>query len=159
MAQVSRIVFNKYDVEKTGHITDADFKHLCYDMGHFLTEQEAALAVKMIDKDGGGKIEYDEFMKWWRSEDKWGKLKLSEDQLQKLQTASNYFQYFDKDKSGSIDRKEFTALHADLVKNKFTSKSLDNCLADLDENNDGKVEFNEYIDWLVRLGSIPVKVL
>jgi hypothetical protein len=50
----------------------------------------------MIDKDGGGKIEYEEFLKWWRSEDKYGKLKLDENQQQLLVQAANYFKYFDQ---------------------------------------------------------------
>ena len=79
--------------------------------------------------------------------------------MKALTQASNYFRYFDKDGSGVLDKPEFAKLHADLVKNKLTTKTLDQAIADLDTNNDGKVEFNEYIEWLVRIGSIPVKVM
>lgn len=108
-------------------------------MGHNLSDVELELAMKVLDRNGGGRIEYDEFLKWWRTENKFGKLQLNDEQLQALKTASEYFQYFDKDRSGSVDREEFKKLHADLVKNKFTTKSLDLCLQDLDSNNDGKV--------------------
>jgi hypothetical protein len=42
----------------------------------------------MIDRDGSGKIDYDEFMRWHRDEDKFGKLKLDDSQLQALQVST-----------------------------------------------------------------------
>jgi hypothetical protein len=29
----------------------------------------------------------------------------------------------------------------------------------LDTDRDGKIQFNEYIDWLIRIKSLPIKVL
>lgn len=108
-------------------------------------------------------------MQWWKTNDRFGKLKLDDKQLESLTRASNYFKFFDKvfffrnlikkDGTGFLGREEFQQLYADLVKNKFTTKSLEACLEDLDSNRDGKIQFNEYIDWLIRLGSIPIKVI
>jgi len=111
----------------------------------------------MIDHTGTGKIKYDDFMKWWRTENKFGKLELDDKQQEALHRSATYFQYFDKDHSGTISAQEFASLHADLVKNKLTTKDLQTSLQDLDEDNDGVIEFNEYIDWLIRIGSIPIK--
>lgn len=182
MTAVSELVFKKYDKDGNG-ISASEFKFLCYDLGHHLTDEEISVAMKVLDANGSGVIEYPEFLKWWRDSDKWGKLSLDEDQLKIMNQASTYFAYFDKanamskysdsyqDKSGVINRTEFEALHKDLVKHRLTTKSLEDCLADLDSNGywdsnniskltcdrDGKIGFNEYIDWLVRIGSIPVK--
>eukprot|EP01115_Flamella_aegyptia_P002637 TRINITY_DN136756_c0_g1_i1.p1 TRINITY_DN136756_c0_g1~~TRINITY_DN136756_c0_g1_i1.p1 ORF type:complete len:164 (+),score=63.79 TRINITY_DN136756_c0_g1_i1:45-536(+) len=156
---ISRITFDKYDKDGSGSITREEFKNLCYDMGHYLSDQELTLAMATLDRNGSGRIDYDEYLKWWSTEDRWGKLHLDEQQLQALTQASNYFRYFDKDNSGSLDHEEFKKLHADLVKNKWTTKSVEACLADLDSNNDGHIEFNEYVEWLVRLGSLPIKVI
>jgi hypothetical protein len=41
-------------------------------------------------------IDYNEFLHWWRTNDKWGKLQLNEEQQQQLKVASDYFRYFDK---------------------------------------------------------------
>jgi len=154
--QVSKIIFQKYDKDGCGSIDISDFRNLCYELGHFLPDQNLEFALKMMDKNGDGRIEYDEFLKWWSQNDKFGKLELKEDQRKKIEVASNYFRYFDKDNSGSIEKSEFNRLHADLVKNKLTTKDLESCLKDLDENSDGRVEFNEYIDWLIRIGSLPI---
>lgn len=104
-------------------------------------------------------------------------MQLNEQQQAALNQASEYFRFFDKDHNGTIDREEFKDLHADLVKNKLTTKNFESCLEDLDTNKDGVIQFNEYIgnisfslflasyvfiffeDWLCRIGSIPVKVI
>lgn len=77
---------------------------------------------------------------------------------------------FDKDHSGCIDVREFRLLYADLVKRGMTRKTLAGtlevlvwfvepsyakpfltCLSsqELDHNRDGKVSFNEYVDWVL----------
>jgi len=131
-----------------------EFKEMVYDMGHCLSETELHVAVTALDTDGSGKITFDEFTKWWANSNRFEKLKLSDAEQEQLSRAVQYFRYFDKDGSGVLDRTEFASLHADLVKNKFTTKTLDDCLKDLDSNRDNKISFNEYVDWLVRIGSI-----
>jgi len=41
----------------------------------------------------------------------------------------------------------------------LTNKSEADCLQDLDADNDGKVQFNEYVDWLKRIGTLKQKTL
>lgn len=69
--------------------------------------------------------------------------------------ASQYFQYFDADKSGSIDSNEFKPLYADLIKNGFQLGSLEEAQKELDMDGDGRITFVEYVDWLKRIGSLP----
>eukprot|EP01116_Phalansterium_solitarium_P005982 TRINITY_DN18297_c0_g1_i1.p2 TRINITY_DN18297_c0_g1~~TRINITY_DN18297_c0_g1_i1.p2 ORF type:complete len:168 (-),score=33.08 TRINITY_DN18297_c0_g1_i1:51-554(-) len=156
---VSKLVFQKYDRDNSGTITIEEFKDLCYSTGHYLSDEEATLAVKRLDTSGDGSISYPEFAAWWSQRDRFGNLHLSEAELHALQTASNYFKYFDTDKGGSLDRVEFARLHADLVKNHFTTKSLEESLAELDANGDNSVGFNEYIDWLIKIGSLKIRSL
>lgn len=75
-----------------------------------------------------------------------------------MRRATTYFKHFDSDSSGSIDSKEFEHLHADLVKNGLTTLECAKCLQDLDTDRDGEISFNEYVDWLIRIGSIRVKL-
>lgn len=95
MSSVSQIVFKKYDEDGNG-ISTSEFRNLCYDLGHYLSEDELNMAIKFLDADGSGKIEYNEFQKWWRESNKWSKLELSDDQIRVLNQAATYFGYFDK---------------------------------------------------------------
>ncbi|KAJ3015227.1 UNVERIFIED_CONTAM: hypothetical protein HDU68_012825 [Siphonaria sp. JEL0065] len=55
-----RQLFDRYDHDGSGSISISEFKSLCYDMGYFLTDQELALDVKLLDADGNGTLSYDE---------------------------------------------------------------------------------------------------
>jgi Ca2+-binding EF-hand superfamily protein len=134
------LIGNLAEYKVNGRLGEPEFKNLAYDLGNHLSDGEVTMALKMIDKDGDGTVDYEEFVEWWRSSDRWGKLQLSEEQLTKLQNAAKYFRYWDKDGGGSIDREEFKGLHADLLKRGLTDKDLDRCLEDLDENRDGEIQ-------------------
>lgn len=60
-------LFHSFDVNKSGYI-DYDELRLC--MKHFgvpfKSEEEALIAFNAIDKNGDGKIDFDEFMNWWK---------------------------------------------------------------------------------------------
>lgn len=132
---LSRRIFEKYDADGSGFIDRNEFKAMCYDLGHYLTDAETDIAFRTIDLDGKGTISYDEFYKFWRTDKRFEKLHLPEAELKRLEAAVAYFQYFDKDKSGQLDKGEFAQLHADLVKNKMTTHSLDECFQELDTDN------------------------
>ena len=67
--------------------------------------------------------------------------------------------HFDADRSGELDKQELKGVHADLKKHGLTNKEFDAFLADLDVSGDGKVGLNEYVDYLIREGTLRVKVL
>ncbi|PRP84008.1 hypothetical protein PROFUN_08605 [Planoprotostelium fungivorum] len=158
MPPVSRLVFNKYDTDKTGTLDRKEFKELCYSSGHFLSDRELDSAIAVIDRSGDGKISYDEFVSWWSSNSRWGRVELSTEQMATLERCSKYFMYFDKDRSGSLDRNEFSKLHADIKKH-FPQKlgTLDSAIAKLDSNGDGIIQFGEYLDWLQIEGVMNLK--
>ncbi len=155
---LSKRMFDKYDKDASGKIDKAEFRGLVFDLGHALTAHELDMAVKAL-ADSSGQIPYPAFAKWWSDKDRFAKLKLDETQERIFQEAIRYFKYFDKDLSGTIDKEEAVALHADLAKNNLTKFSLKDFMTDLDSNSDGVISFAEYVDWLVRKSIMPVKVL
>lgn len=57
--------------DNSGCIDASEFRQLCQALGYvFASMDEVEKAVKMIDEDGSGEIEWEEFEDWWKSEDK-----------------------------------------------------------------------------------------
>ena len=94
---VSRIVFNKYDKDNSDSMDAAEFKFMCMDLGHEYSEEELAQAVLKLDSSGSGKISYDDFLEWYKSDDKWEGLHLEEEELLQLTMLLQEFQVFDAD--------------------------------------------------------------
>lgn len=153
---LSKRIFDKYDFDQSGTISPPEFREMVYELGYYLTDREFRMAILMLDTDGDGHVSYPEFLKWWKTDDRFKKLQLSEEQYNLLQYCSTYFQYFDKDRSGVLEKAEFQVCHADLLRNHVTDAPFEKCLASLDTNNDGLVSFNEYVDWLIAIGSISL---
>jgi len=155
---LSEIMFNKFDVDKSGSIDSKEFQQLCFNLGYSLTDTELQLALKTLDDDNSGKIELKEFTTWWKKADRWSELKLDEAELAKRQSAAETFNSFDTSKTGFLQAKDFEKFYQSLVDSKLTTKSKDRALADFDSNGDHKLNFSEYIEWLKRQGTITVKL-
>merc|ERR1711907_233086 len=110
----SRIIFNKYDKDGSEQIDAEEFKFMCRDLGHELTEEQEKFAILKIDKSGTGKISYDDFLVWWKEEDKWEALGLDDDELLQLSMLLTEFQVFDSNDDGVVDHAEFTEMYESL---------------------------------------------
>lgn len=184
---MSKISFEKHDTDGDGELDASELKQLCHSLGRHFSDAEIQMAVRKLDKSGDGRIQYDEFKTWWANgESRWQQLELSPEEMAAATQAIAYFDHFDQDKSGAIASDEFVYLHADLVKNGYTTKTVEECLADLDSSGDSLISFNEvrsarrltsgatasfsftafalvvrwqYCDWLERIGALKVKVM
>lgn len=65
-----RIVFEKYDKSNSGSISIEELQELCYDFGTYLSTDDLRVAMRELDKDGDGCLQYEEFMVWWRTNDR-----------------------------------------------------------------------------------------
>jgi Ca2+-binding EF-hand superfamily protein len=145
----SRIIFNKFDPNGTGSIGVAQFQKMVSNYGVWLTSDALALAIRLIDTDGSGTIEYNEFLTWYR-QSSFASLSLDDAALQRRHEAALIFTKYDDDRSGCVDRNEFIGLHKELVMKKLTSHSVEKALEDMDMNGDGLIQFNEFVVWLER---------
>jgi len=69
--QYTKEIFKKFDSDKSGSIDGDEFQQLCEALGYvFASKSEVNKAVSMLDEDGTGDINWDEFSTWWQSEDK-----------------------------------------------------------------------------------------
>lgn len=157
---MSEIMFKKFDTDNSGSIDSKELQHLCFNMGYSLTDAELDLAMLTLDQDGNGTIELEEFKKWWARDDRWAALKLDEEALKTRQAASKVFLAFDTAKKGTLSKKDFTAFHKELLKNGLTNIQDEAAMIkELDKNDDGLVQFSEYITFLQKQGTIKVKTL
>ena len=141
---VSQISFEKHDTDGDGALDATELKSLCHSLGHNYSDAEIQMALRKMDHDGDGKLQFDEFKKWWSAGDsRWQKLELSEEEHAAAQQCIAYFDHFDQDKDGTISDAEFVHLHADLLRNGYTTKAVEECIADLDSSGDGEISFNE----------------
>jgi len=156
---LSQRIFNKYDTDQDGSIGANELHALCMEMGVEMSNEQIEVALKVMDSDGNGTIELDEFEKWWNSEDRFGKMQRTPEEIEYLQSAYAKFVSFDKDGNGTIERDEFNDLHAMLVEEQYTSHAVDDDWADMDKDNSGSISFAEYNEWLIeRAHSAAAKV-
>lgn len=59
--------FQKFDTDKSGYIYPSELKSVCRDLGMDLTDGDVEAAVRYMDTDSAGRIEFAEFKKWWVS--------------------------------------------------------------------------------------------
>lgn len=145
---LSRTLFNKYS-GGGNTISVGQFHAAAADHGVWLDGESLGLAIKMIDSNGNGSIEYNEFLTWYK-QSRFSSLSLDDSSLQRRHDAAKLFQKYDDDKSGVLDRGEFLGLHAELTMKGLTRHSADKALEDMDFNGDGKIQFNELVMWLER---------
>eukprot|EP01111_Echinosteliopsis_oligospora_P000376 TRINITY_DN1039_c0_g1_i1.p1 TRINITY_DN1039_c0_g1~~TRINITY_DN1039_c0_g1_i1.p1 ORF type:complete len:162 (+),score=32.82 TRINITY_DN1039_c0_g1_i1:55-540(+) len=143
---VLKSIFMKYDKDNSGKIGPLELKDLCYELGFFVSIDNAGVLVKRLDTDGEGLIGLDEFINWWRDPKKFEKITSSERNQQSLK----YFQYFDTDKSGSINSEEYAKLHSDLIKNNLIHPTVtaEQGLKIMDKTGDGNISFSEFMDYM-----------
>jgi len=156
---LSKGVFQKYDADKSGSISFSEFRDLCTEFGYLLSEEELNIAVKKLDTNGDGHLSYDEFVKFWSDDDRFKKLALNEQELESLQEAVAVFKKYDTGKKGIISSGDFPALHQHLVANNMTKLSCQDCMKDLDTDRNQEISFNEYVQWIVKIGATKVKLV
>eukprot|EP01010_Urceolus_cornutus_P000732 NODE_1244_length_1012_cov_242.978193_g956_i0.p1 GENE.NODE_1244_length_1012_cov_242.978193_g956_i0~~NODE_1244_length_1012_cov_242.978193_g956_i0.p1 ORF type:complete len:294 (+),score=82.88 NODE_1244_length_1012_cov_242.978193_g956_i0:59-883(+) len=154
---LSEVIFGQFDANGDGALNQKEFASLCYAKGYALSEEELSNAMRELDTNGDGTVSLQEFQQWWKTDERFQKLSLPPESQEQLRRTIHYFKFFDQDESGSIDSGEFHHLHKDLVKNGLCTTSLSDAFAALDRNKDGAITLNEYVNWLVDIGSLVVR--
>ena len=63
--QMAGIIFGRYDKDGSGEMEAAELGSACAELGHPLSEEELATALKSLDKDGSGRVCRAEFMRFY----------------------------------------------------------------------------------------------
>ena len=151
---LTRLVFDKYDIDGNGSISKEEFVQLIYSLGRHMDEMEQEAAFSFIELNGDSKIAYGEFKRFWLAEDRWGLLKLDEDQLAALWQVADYFKYYDEDNSGVLSYEQFTNVYDYMKSSGYAlhGRTVDQVFSDIDTTQDSNINYNEFIRWMVELG-------
>ena len=87
----AEILFQRYDKNNSGKLNEKEFRQLCRDLGYHLTQEEVDLDMKLLDLNGDGRIGYHEFIKWWKSENRFQKLQWGPERLKLIHELSEKF--------------------------------------------------------------------
>ena len=129
-------LFNQIDKSGDGKITkDELYRGLGERYKSDTLQQDVDEIYKNLDMDNNGYIGYEEFVR----------ASVSKDYFVKDNVLRFAFRYFDKDGSGEITFDEIEELFAQSIndKNKIR-ETLNNIIKEVDVNNDGKINFDEF---------------
>jgi Ca2+-binding EF-hand superfamily protein len=139
-------LFNQFDVDRNGKITLSEFyRGLCKASGNKLNKEEITEVFYNIDSNRNNYIEQEEFVK--AAIDK--KIFLSDKMLKFA------FNFFDKDKNGSISVEEIEDLFKDnttyVNDDKALSSELKKIIEKLDKDKDGLIDFKDFSSFMKSL--------
>ena len=129
-----KMLFRMFDVDSSGFITASEYKMCLIALGEEATEEEIDETMREADKNGDGKISFEEFSKMMEDSDSDSELREAFDEL-------------DKDGSGHISASEMRSFFED-----FARIDTDMMIAIVDSNCDGKLSFEEFarLDQLIK---------
>lgn len=129
-------VFKNIDENKDGFIDREEFNMLFQNLDCNASSEETEAAFKLIDEDNDGVISEKEFKLWYTQ---------SEDRIKERVRVT--FDFFDSNKSGSIDRNELKNL-LERIEPRVTEKDIDEAMDACDMDGDkNEITFEEFSKW------------
>eukprot|EP00440_Ansanella_granifera_P020691 gb/GFBE01022464.1/.p1 GENE.gb/GFBE01022464.1/~~gb/GFBE01022464.1/.p1 ORF type:complete len:649 (+),score=159.84 gb/GFBE01022464.1/:1-1947(+) len=136
-----REIFSCLDRDGNGHITVQELRGAIESTGVNIPEDLVELAVQ-ADTDGGGTIEYTEFLAAC----------LDKQKVIKEEVVWEAFRIFDQDGSGTITKKELlkilTGSNGEKIRQAHGNKAVENFLEEYDVSGDAVIDFDEFMDML-----------
>mmetsp|Transcript_41778 Transcript_41778/g.87688 ORF Transcript_41778/g.87688 Transcript_41778/m.87688 type:complete len:516 (-) Transcript_41778:72-1619(-) len=128
--------FNNADVDGSGQLSKEELKLLLSQLGMKKDDRDQDQWFGIIDEDDNGEIGFDEFVNIFRRENEFS--------LNLEQFLRETFNLYDSDGSGEISREELKTMMAQLGYD-LTIRQLDEMIAEVDENNNGEIDFQEFV--------------
>merc|ERR1712039_168211 len=133
-----------------GHMTPEQFRLKCYVSGYCLSDQELAEAFDKLDKDNSGTVDFIEYFRWRRQEDRFVHLQHDDEDdavAAYVHQVADYFRIYDTELTGVLDREHFEPLYQHLIEHGQVDEPLAAVMAAVDSDNDGQVSLNEFLRW------------
>jgi hypothetical protein len=146
-----RTMFDKYSIGEVNkkYMNIQCLQNLSYDFGTFLEHDKIKVSlVNLLDNNSNNKLDYEDFMVWWRSNEKLSSIKLSNPLVQRRYSAARLFINFDKLMIGSITTDNYFKVHTSMLAEGLTTVTVDAALSSLDREGTGRVKFKYFSSWL-----------
>ena len=131
-----RAMFHLFDIDRVGIITTEDLGRVMRSLGENPTEAELQDKINEVDTVGNGTINFPDFLTMMM--EKKMKDTHSEEEIREA------FSVFDKDGNGFISAAELRQTMTE-VGEKLTDEELDEMLREADTDEDGQVNFEEFV--------------
>jgi len=105
-----------------------------------VTADDVKRIMNSLDEDGSGFIDYTEFLA----------AALDARMYEEREVLSEAFAVFDRDGDGTITKEELKAVLSDGSLDCVISKNIDSLLADIDQNGDGSIDFEEFVTMMTQ---------
>jgi len=149
-------IFSHFDTDCSGAIDRDEFRAMAATMDLHMDDSDIDAVFTVVDYDGNGTIEFEEFYDWLINSKKKGNVMKSG--IKKLATHAGFvpqdnpekileiFNRIDTDKSGAIDPDEFRVLVKDMHL-KLSDDEVMVLFKSIDLDGNGTIEFNEFLQW------------
>lgn len=132
-------------------MTADQFQVKCYLSGYCLSDEELEEAFSLLDKDGSGSIDFSEYLRWRKQDDRFQHLQFEDnDRSEYVHTVGEFFRQYDTDLTGFLTIEQFTPLYESLLENGEVESSLEAALTEVDPESTGSISLNEFLKWYVQ---------
>jgi len=139
--EIAEDIFYHFDHDHSGEVDKEELTEMLKYMGVQVSNEQSAAIIQSLDRDGDGVISKEEFVRWHITY-------ISKHHKQDIKTlATKLFARFDKHNKKEISVAEFkeglTSINAQL-----TDEEVDDLVRELDENNDHRINLDEFVTLL-----------
>jgi len=168
-----RQIFNTIDVDGSGTLDKTEIAALIKQLRPSRAmdiqlqamdgKDEVAEIMAVMDVDGNGEVDFDEFAKWWREggsmtrAEREEKLALTRRRFNRDSAIRQVFDDFDVDGNGTLDREEVRSACVKLGK-VLTREELDAAMYEMDVDCSGTVDFAEFLAYVKSGGQLSAAI-
>eukprot|EP00053_Salpingoeca_punica_P016559 m.156694 g.156694 ORF g.156694 m.156694 type:complete len:988 (-) comp16994_c0_seq1:418-3381(-) len=134
-----------------------DLKSICYELGYWLGNEFDG-ARMILDVGGSGLFSFRDLVSWWTQSNRSWLFLLDDPGFRLRQSATEIFLRNDPQRTGKVENEKFTGLIRGLRNSNLTKKSEAVIKTGLDPSGLEYVLFNDYINWLARMGIINEQI-
>ncbi len=133
-----RQVFEVYDRDHDGTVTEQDLLEVFLSLGKPVTENDVHALMVRLDTDGNGSLDFDEFCKYMG-----GEIKKVADVLQ---YATEIFHDLDPEGAGSVTLARCREFYYPILKNSMSEDEFDDTMNALDADGNGMIDIDEFAE-------------